>query len=90
MAKTAMMQLEFKLLEEMQIIKESKMNEYLKGYRHGLLNAANKANELLATERNDMVNFGNDLLAQQDSDYIGVPDLADKYFTETYTDKHNG
>ena len=35
-------------------------------------------------EKEQIVNFGNDLLAQNDINYIGVPDLAEQYYNETF------
>lgn len=53
--------------------------------------AIDKAVELLQMEKEQMVNFGNDLLAQNDINYIGVPDLAEQYYNETFTStQHNG
>jgi len=34
--------------------------------------------------KEEMINFGNDLLAQNDINYIGVPNLAEQYYNETY------
>jgi hypothetical protein len=31
-----------------------------------------------------MIDFGNDLLAQNDINYIGVPNLAEQYYEQTY------
>jgi hypothetical protein len=35
-------------------------------------------------EKEQIINFGNDLLAQNDRSYIGFPDLAKEYYNETY------
>lgn len=35
-------------------------------------------------EKEQIINFGNDLLAQNDRSYIGFPDLAEQYYNETY------
>lgn len=37
-----------------------------------------------AMHKEEMINFGNDLLAQNDINYIGVPNLAEQYYNETY------
>jgi hypothetical protein len=37
-----------------------------------------------AMEKEQIINFGNDLLAQNDRSYIGFPDLAKEYYNETY------
>ena len=34
--------------------------------------------------KKEMIDFGNDLIAQNDSNYIGVPNLAEQYYNETY------
>ena len=36
--------------------------------------------------KQEMVDFGNDLLAQNDSTYIAMPDKAKQYYNETYGD----
>ena len=35
-----------------------------------------------AMHKEEMINFGNDLLAQNDINYIGVPNLAEQYYNE--------
>jgi hypothetical protein len=35
-------------------------------------------------EKQQIVDFGNDLLAQNDKNYIAMPDLAEQYYNETY------
>lgn len=40
--------------------------------------------EAKAMEKEQIINFGNDLLAQNDRSYIAFPDLAKQYFNETY------
>jgi hypothetical protein len=35
-------------------------------------------------EKQQMIDFANDLLAQNNTNYIAVPDLAEQYYTETY------
>ncbi len=37
-----------------------------------------------AMHKEEMVDFGNDLIAQNDSSYIGIPNLAEQYYKETY------
>lgn len=37
-----------------------------------------------AMHKEDMIDFGNDLLAQNDINYIGMPNLAEQYYNETY------
>jgi hypothetical protein len=34
--------------------------------------------------KQEMIEFANDLLAQNDINYIGVPNLAEQYYNETY------
>lgn len=34
--------------------------------------------------KEEMVDFGNDLLAQNDINYIGMPNLAEQYYNETF------
>jgi hypothetical protein len=34
--------------------------------------------------KQEMIDFGNDLLAQSDINYIGIPNLAEQYYNETY------
>jgi len=43
-----------------------------------------KCKELIEVEKEQIINFGNDLLAQNDRSYIGFPDLAKEYYNETY------
>lgn len=38
-------------------------------------------------ERQAMIDFSNDLIAQNDRNYIGVPNLAEQYYNETYESK---
>jgi len=40
-----------------------------------------QANEIF---KEQIINFGNDLLAQNDRSYIQFPDLAEQYYNETY------
>jgi len=35
-------------------------------------------------EKEQMIDFGNDLLAQNDINYTGVLNLAEQYYNETY------
>ena len=42
------------------------------------------AEQAEAIEKEQIINFGNDLLAQNDRSYIGFPDLAKQYYNETY------
>ena len=37
-----------------------------------------------AMHKDEMVDFGNDLLAQNDTNYIGLPNLAEHYYNETF------
>jgi hypothetical protein len=37
-----------------------------------------------AIHKEEMVDFGNDLLAQNDCNYIGIPNLAEQYYNETF------
>jgi len=45
------------------------------------IEVVSKAKEL---EKQQMIDFGNDLLAQNDVNYIGSPNLAEQYFNETF------
>jgi hypothetical protein len=40
--------------------------------------------EALKMEKEQMVDFANDLLAQNDVNYIAVPNLAEQYYNETF------
>lgn len=40
--------------------------------------------ELLEIEKQQIIDFANDLLAQNNVNYIAVPDLAEQYYNETY------
>ena len=42
------------------------------------------AEQAEAIEKEQIINFGNDLLAQNDRSYIGFPDLAKQYYNETF------
>ena len=44
----------------------------------------NQAKEM---EKEQIIDFGNDLLAQNDQNYIAVPDLAKQYYNETFKNK---
>ena len=51
-----------------------------------------KQTEYLFTQAKEMhkqevIDFANDLLAQNDINYIAVPDLAEQYYNETYNIK---
>jgi len=35
-------------------------------------------------EKEQMIEFGNDLIAQNDPNYIGFPNLAEQYYNETF------
>ena len=35
-------------------------------------------------EKQQMIDFANDLLAQNNTNYIAIPDLAKQYYTQTY------
>ena len=37
-----------------------------------------------AMHKEEMIDFGNDLLAQNDINYIGIPNLAEQYYNETF------
>ena len=37
-----------------------------------------------AMHKQEMIDFGNDLLAQSDINYIGIPNLAEQYYEQTY------
>jgi hypothetical protein len=34
--------------------------------------------------KQEMIDFGNDLIAQSDINYIGIPNLDEQYYNETY------
>jgi hypothetical protein len=40
--------------------------------------------EFKEIEKQEMIEFANDLLAQNDINYIGVPNLAEQYYEQTY------
>jgi len=40
--------------------------------------------EHMAMHKQEMIEFANDLLAQNDINYIAVPNLAEQYYNETY------
>jgi len=42
--------------------------------------------QALEMEKQQTIDFANDLLAQNDKNYIAVPDLAEQYYKETYED----
>ena len=42
------------------------------------------AESMLEKEKEQMVDFANDLLAQNDVNYIAVPNLAEQYYNETF------
>jgi hypothetical protein len=46
--------------------------------------------EFKEIEKQEMIEFANDLLAQNDINYIGVPNLAEQYYEQTYGNKHIG
>ena len=38
-------------------------------------------------EKEQIIDFANDLLAQNDTNYIAMPDLAEQYYNETFKNK---
>jgi hypothetical protein len=54
------------------------------------LNRKPTLNELLIIkeakemEKEQMINFANDLLARNNKNYIALPDLAEEYYNETF------
>jgi hypothetical protein len=60
------------------IIIVDKTTYYIK-YKHEII-----LEQAKAMHKEEMINFGNDLLAQNDINYIGVPNLAEQYYNETY------
>lgn len=44
--------------------------------------------QVKAMHKEEMVDFGNDLLAQNDTNYIGLPNLAENYYNETFGGKN--
>ena len=57
--------------------------EYLKSFNLEA-SAMILEDKFLEKEKEQIINFGNDLLAQNDRSYIGFPDLAKQYYNETY------
>ena len=57
--------------------------EYLKSFNLEA-SAIILEDKFLEKEKEQIINFGNDLLAQNDRSYIGFPDLAKQYYNETY------
>lgn len=48
-------------------------------YKHEIL-----LEQAKAMHKEEVIDFGNDLLAQNDINYIGMPNLAEQYYNETY------
>lgn len=46
-----------------------------------LINTLEQAKEM---EKQQIIDFANDLLAQNDKNYIAMPDLAEQYYNETF------
>jgi len=40
--------------------------------------------QALAMEKEQIVDAANDVLAQQDNSYYGIPNLGEQYYNETY------
>jgi hypothetical protein len=57
--------------------------EYLKSFNLEA-SAIILEDKFLEKEKEQIINFGNDLLSQNDRSYIGFPDLAEQYYNETY------
>jgi hypothetical protein len=41
-------------------------------------------------EKEQMINFANDLLARNNKNYIALPDLAEEYYNETFKNQLQG
>lgn len=46
----------------------------------------NMISKAKAMHKQETVDFGNDLIAQNDPSYIGIPNLAEIYYNEIYGD----
>jgi uncharacterized protein YggL (DUF469 family) len=60
---------------------DSDGNKYIFLYPILSINDIEKCKEM---HKQEMIEFANDLLAQNDINYIAVPNLAEQYYNETY------
>ena len=60
---------------------DSDGNKYIFLYPILNMNDIEKFKEM---HKQEMIEFANDLLAQNDINYIAVPNLAEQYYNETY------
>ena len=62
------------------------LEEKLKPY---IMLEKSKANEIIEQakemHKEEMIDFANDLLAQNDKNYIALPDLAEQYYNQNQT-----
>lgn len=52
--------------------------------KDGLYFARGAAQNILQTERQQIIDAANDVLAQNDPSYIGAPDLGEEYYNDIY------
>ena len=57
---------------------------YNKMYEHRGNITIEEYEQAKAMHKEEMEDFGNDLLAQNDCNYIGIPNLAEHYYNETF------
>jgi hypothetical protein len=60
---------------------EQSLNYLNDEQKNNLIEAFKQALEM---EKQQMINFANDLLARNNKNYIALPDLAEQYYNETY------
>ena len=85
MKQTAVEWLENELARRQSII-DSEPDGFVKQtmYANLYLDLFNQAKEM---EKQQIIDFANDLLAQNNVNYIAVPDLAEQYYNEQFKNK---
>ena len=76
---TAVEWLAEKTFNQIELLKHLCINE--EQFLNNMLFFREQAKEM---EKERMIEFANDLLAQNDINYIAVPNLAEQYYNETY------
>ena len=60
------------------------IKEYFGDIENCSPNFRNKIQQAKEMEKQQIIDFANDLLAQNDKNYIAMPDLAEQYYNETF------
>jgi hypothetical protein len=66
---------------------EMEKQQIIDAFKRGTINEMNGIKEM---EKEQMINFANDLLARNNKNYIALPDLAEEYYNETFKNQLQG